>query len=128
MNQDFISQTPLDQMVTTDYGQMLKASVPYLPPRSRQILSIYEKARELINTVSLFENFEENSRNGELSAMSVPSRDPMDMLNEIREFCYGPSRERLDQIVNMMVMVQMLKIMNQPDSCPGNEKKEGFHE
>ena len=28
MNQEFISQTPLDQMVSSDYGQMLKASIP----------------------------------------------------------------------------------------------------
>jgi len=46
MNQDFISQTPLDQITGTDYGQMLKAAIPYLPARSRQILSIYEKAME----------------------------------------------------------------------------------
>ena len=54
MNQDFISQTPLDQITGTDYGQMLKAAIPYLPARSRQILSIYEKAMEFRNTVSIF--------------------------------------------------------------------------
>ena len=48
MNQDFISQTPLDQITGTDYGQMLKAAIPYLPARSRQILSNYEKAMELL--------------------------------------------------------------------------------
>ena len=48
MNQDFISQTPLDQITGTDYGQMLKAAIPYLPARSRQILSIYEKAMECV--------------------------------------------------------------------------------
>ena len=54
MNQDFISQTPLDQITGTDYGQMLKAAIPYLPARSRQILSMYEKAMEFRNTVSIF--------------------------------------------------------------------------
>ena len=56
--------------------------------------------------------------------MSMPVRDPMEMLNEIRGFCYGRSRERLDQIVNMMAMVQMLQIMNQPY----NSQKEELHE
>ena len=124
MNQEFISQTPLDQMVSTDYGQMLKASIPYLPPRIRQILSVYEKALEFINTVSFFGNFGNSRENDGLCAMSMPDRDPMEILNEIRGFCYGPSKEKLDQIVNMMAVIQMLKIMNQPD----NSQEEEFHE
>ena len=66
MNQDFISQTPLDQITGTDYGQMLKAAIPYLPARSRQILSIYEKAIEFRNTVSIFgkKNYENKGRKG----------------------------------------------------------------
>ena len=38
MEQEYISQTALDQMVTDDLTQMLKAAVPYLPPAGRQIL------------------------------------------------------------------------------------------
>ena len=55
MDQDFISQTALDQMVISDRDQMLKASVPYLPPKGQQILSVYEKAKELVNTVSQYD-------------------------------------------------------------------------
>ena len=54
MNQDFISQTPLDQITGTDYGQMLKAAIPYLPARSRQILSIYEKSNRISKYSFLF--------------------------------------------------------------------------
>lgn len=39
MEQNFISQTPLDRMVSSDCGQMLKAAIPYLPASGRQILS-----------------------------------------------------------------------------------------
>ena len=49
MEQNFISQTPLDRMVSSDCGQMLKAAIPYLPASGRQILSVYEKAMELKN-------------------------------------------------------------------------------
>ena len=118
MNEDHISQTLLDQMVSSDFGQMIKAAVPYLPPRGQQIFSIYEKAAELLNTVSIFGRADSGNT---LSAMSMPVRDPMDMINEIRDFCYGPSRDKLNQMVNMMAMVQMLQLMNQPD---GNKKEE----
>lgn len=121
MNDDHISQTMLDQMVSSDRGQLIKAAVPYLPPKGQQIFSVYEKATELLNTVSIFGRAGSGSS---LSAMSMPAQDPMDMINEIRSFCYGPSRDKLNQMVNMMAMVQMLQLMNQPDSS----KKEDANE
>ena len=54
MNDDQVAQTLLDQMVSSDQGQMIKAAIPYLPPKGQQIFSIYEKAAEFLNTVSIF--------------------------------------------------------------------------
>ena len=113
MNEDHIAQTLLDQMVSSDRGQLIKAAIPYLPPKGQQIFSVYEKTAELLNTVSLFGRAGSDSN---LSAMSMPAQDPMEMINEIRNFCYGSSRDKLNQMVNMMAMVQMLQLMNQPDS------------
>lgn len=121
MNDDHIAQTLLDQMVSSDRGQLIKATIPYLPPKGQQIFSVYEKAAELLNTVSIFGRSDSESS---LSAMSIPAQDPMDMINDIRSFCYGPSRDKLNQMVNMMAMVQMLQLMNQPD----NNKKEDANE
>lgn len=121
MNDDHIAQTLLDQMVSSDRGQLIKAAIPYLPPKGQQIFSVYEKATELLNTVSIFGRSDSESS---LSAMSIPAQDPMDMINDIRSFCYGPSRDKLNQMVNMMAMVQMLQLMKQPD----NNKKEDANE
>ena len=121
MNDDHIAQTLLDQMVSSDRGQLIKAAIPYLPPKGQQIFSVYEKAAELLNTVSIFGR---SGSESSLSAMSIPAQDPMDMINDIRSFCYGPSRDKLNQMVNMMAMVQMLQLMKQPD----NYKKEDAHE
>ena len=121
MNEDHITQTLLDQMVSSDRGQMIKAAIPYLPPKVRQIFSIYEKATEFLNTVSIFGSADSD---GNLSAMSLPAQDPVDILNDIRGFCYGPSRDKLNRMLNMMAMVQMLQLMNQPD----NSQKEDANE
>ena len=56
--------------------------------------------------------------------MSIPAQDPMDMINEIRCFCYGPSRDKLNQMVNMMAMIQMLQLMNQPNGTQKEESNE----
>lgn len=47
MNEEQISQTLLDQMVSSDRGQMIKAAIPYLPPKGQQIFSVYEKRLNL---------------------------------------------------------------------------------
>jgi len=90
MNEEQISQTLLDQMVSSDRGQMIKAAIPYLPPKGQQIFSVYEKAVEFINTVSVFSK---RSSGSDLCAMSMPAQNPVDIVNDIRSFCYGPSRD-----------------------------------
>lgn len=109
MEQEFISQTALDQMVVSDRDQMLKAAVPYLPPQGQRILSVYEKARELQNTISLF------SGGGKEHGVSMcAAAEPMEAINDIRRFCYGESRNMLDRMVNMMAVVEMMRVMNNP--------------
>ena len=74
-----------------------------------------------LNTVSVFSK---RSSGSDLCAMSMPPQNPVDIINDIRSFCYGPSRDKLDQMVNMMAMVQMLQLMNQP----ADGEKEDSHE
>ena len=107
---DSISQTFLDQMVSTDRGQMLKAAIPYLPPSGRRIVSLYTKAQEFANTVSLFSG---NSNEVEICSAPAQDTDPLAMLQDIRRYCYGESRRNMDQIINMMALVQMMQIMRE---------------
>ena len=52
MNEDSVTpMTPLDSMVCQDSVQILKAVVPYLNGSGKQIVSVYAKALELINTI-----------------------------------------------------------------------------
>ncbi|MDO4305274.1 MAG: hypothetical protein Q4C77_00455 [Eubacteriales bacterium] len=108
--QDFIGQTALDQMVGSDRCQMLKAAIPYLPPSGRRFVSLYTKVQELANTVELFSP---SNQSMEMCAASVPNTDTLSMLQDIRRFCYGESRKKLDEMVNMMAVVQMLQMLRQ---------------
>lgn len=108
MDQEQISQTTLDQMVSNDKSQMLKAAVPYLPPKGQQILSLYAKIQELKNTMELF-----SDKRPSMEICTAPAADPMEMLQEIRRFSYGDSARNLDQLTSMLAFVEMLKIMNE---------------
>lgn len=117
MEPEFIAQTALDQMVITDQGQLLKALIPYLPPREQQLFSLYAKAKEFSNTLNLFGS---GSQAQPMRMQAVSASQPVDILNDLRRYCFGNTRRALDQITNMMAMAEMIKVMNSTipeDSC-----------
>ena len=95
MDQEYIAQTALDQMVGTDQGQLLKALIPYFPPRQQQFLSVFAKARELSNTVALFTKPSEAMQ---IQAAAAPAQ-PLEVINDLRRMAemlrmiYEPSPE-----------------------------------
>ena len=116
MEEEMISQTKFDQLVSDDQSQMLKTFIPYLSPKSQRLLSVFTKVRELSNTLALFQG-----RQPEMQICTSPAVSPSELLNDIRKFSYGRSREQLDQISNFMVMMQMIQIMNNSESEEGDE-------
>jgi hypothetical protein len=101
------AQTALDQMVGDEVSQLLKAAIPYLPARHQQIVSIYAKARELSNAVSLF------SPEGDTVRIQAQSEEPVDsleMLKDIQRFCYGNSKSMLTQAINLISMLRISQL------------------
>ena len=78
MDQELISQTALDQMVSSDQTQLIKAAVPYLPPSARQIISLYTKLEELSNTMALF-----SPGRTDMQICENTAADPVEMLQDM---------------------------------------------
>lgn len=112
MEQNLHPQTALDRMVTTEKNQVLKASLPYLPPSGQRILSIYTKFTELSNTLALFPGGGQDMRICEAPSEPV---SPLSYLQEIRQYLDGPAGNKADNMIHMMLMVQILQLMNTPD-------------
>ena len=108
MDQENISQTALVQMVSSDQGQLLKAAVPYLPPQGQQMLSVYSKLQELFNTIRLFSP----DRQGMQSCAAAAS-DPLEILQDLRRFSYGHSRQMLDRTADMIALIEIMKVINE---------------
>lgn len=70
MEQETIAQTMLDQLVTDENSQMLKALIPYLSFSGQRILAAYAKTQELCNTLQLF------SRPQNVCRSAVPGNEP----------------------------------------------------
>ena len=63
------------------------------------------------NALSLMSN---DTKDG-MHALSAEQPEPLEMLQDIRRYCSGDTREKLDSLVNMLSMIQMMQIMNEQD-------------
>lgn len=109
MEQEAITQTAFDQLVCSEEGQMLKAMIPYMSLKGQQILSAYTKIQELQNTMTVFSR----AHRQEMQICSAAASDPIEILEDVRKFCYGQTRKQLDQLSNMLVMIQLMQTMNE---------------
>lgn len=106
-DQETYLMTPLDQMLSSESLQILKAAVPYAPPDMQKFLSVYAKARELRAALLLFPSGEN------LQAMSAePARfSPTEMLDDICRFVPDPARENLERLSSALAAARMFRCM-----------------
>lgn len=103
--------TDLDQMVSDDQIQILKAAIPYVSSSGQRLLSVYSKTRELLNTLTLFPQQDGDMR----ICGSDVEMQPLDLLSEIRPFCSGKMQEQIDQIIQMFAMLQMIELFQEQE-------------
>ncbi len=97
--------TPFDTAVSKDSFQILKATLPYLPPNMQRMLAIYTKFSELSNTISYFRNF-----SPELQMMSYPqAMQPLDFLSDLRQYTCGNLQNSIDQMLFAFNAIQLMQ-------------------
>lgn len=113
MEQESHPQTALDRLVSTEQTQMLKAALPYLPFAGQRMLSVYTKFTELKNTLYLFP-----ANQGDMSVCEAPApvSSPLEFLQELRPYCSGETGNKMDQMIHMIVMAQMLRLFQDVSS------------
>ena len=110
---DSLRMTPLDQMVSSESLQLLKAAIPYTPPDLQKFLSIWAKMQELSNALSLFPG------SSGIQSMSVdtPKTSTADMLSDILQFASGETKKTLEQVSSALTAMQMFQsLQNDPIS------------
>lgn len=106
--------TDLDQMVSDDQLQILKAIIPYVSPHGQRFLSLYSKVRELHNTMNLLPK--QNSDMRICGSDSDAAMPPLDILNEIRPFCSESAQKQIDQVIQIFAMLQMAELFQDSDN------------
>lgn len=113
------SQSFLDEMIEEDSVQILKAALPYLPVSGQSFVSIFAKILELQNTIRLFAGSNDRVQ---LCAQSQEKTNPLEMLTACSNVCHGAVKERLDNLISTIAMIQMFELsQNQERSQPPYE-------
>ena len=118
-NSSLTPMTPLDSMVSDDTLQMMKATLPYLPPRQARMLAVFAKFRELKNTLSL-----QPARSDAFQAMSTSA--PLDddaLLNALKTYGGEKGKQMVENVQQMKDMFQLISLM-QSTSFSDKEGKE----
>ena len=118
------NQSLLDEMVSEDSIEMLKAALPYLSPQGQSFISVFAKFLELKNTLRLFRP---QARNTEICAQSRDKNNPLEMLSACSSVCHGRTKEQLDNIIQTLTMLQMFELSQKPVPQDPLEKEVNIH-
>ncbi len=125
MNEETTPMTPLDQMVSGESLQLIKAAVPYLPQQGQRFLSLYAKFAEFRNTLALF------SQPREMSAMSQPERQmlpPMELLDELARYSGGALRENVKNLQQTFSLALAMQEMSAQEMQGGENDERRMDE
>lgn len=103
----FTPMTPLDTLVSDDNLQMMKAALPYLPPRQARMLAVLAKFQELKNTLSM-----QPSRSDAIQAMSTSA--PLDddaLLKALKTYGGERGKQMVNNVQQMKDMFQLISMM-----------------
>ena len=120
------NQSLLDEMVSEDSIEMLKAALPYLSPQGQSFISVFAKFLELKNTLRLFRPA---AGNAEICAQSRDRANPLEMLSACSSVCHGRTKEQLDNMIQTLTMLQMFELSQsqRPVSQNPLEKEADVH-
>lgn len=106
-NKNMPFMTALDQMISDDSMQALKASIPYISPSGQQFLSIFVKFLEFQKTIQLFSNHHGTMH---MASADDPQASPVEILQDIRQYTSGTVQEKIDTILNALQTIQIFQM------------------
>jgi len=97
---DILQLTELDNLVSKNQLQMIKAAIPYISVNEQRLFSVFVKAKELMNTVSLCEESADNSIG--ICSLETEETSPVDMMNAMKKYASEPERDFIDLVTNFL--------------------------
>lgn len=111
--------TALDEMISGDSLQMMKAAVPYLTPRAAGFIAVFAKMQELQNTLRLYRQ----ASTAGVQAMSAdrPQPTPSELLNELQQYAGAQGQQAISSIRQLLDTMQLIQMFQENDTMPSTE-------
>ncbi|MCI8514753.1 MAG: hypothetical protein HFI93_09060 [Lachnospiraceae bacterium] len=116
--EETLKTTELDSRVGNPRLQMLKASLPYLPPEGQRFAAILTKWFEFQTTLRLFDNPEEILS---ICEVKEPPPGPFGVLDEIKKYGSPEDRSQIEfaknfvQAMNLYRQMEAMQKENEPE-------------
>lgn len=101
-----IRLTDFDYLLADPHLQMMKAAIPYMPPRQQRMLSMMIKMQELNRTRSFF-NQEEVSAMG--LGGGIQKTSAIEMLQAMKPYAGPKEQELIEMLENIQLMMQAIQ-------------------
>lgn len=110
MEEDNIkAKTAFDAATHTHYLEIIKAAIPYIGSSGQRVVSMYVKASELAETMTMFSRPD----SGITAQGSGGGGSMLDMLNDIKAVCTNKEQESINMIINFFNAYQIFGNYNQ---------------
>lgn len=88
--------------------QLMKAAIPYFNIEEQKLIHIFIQVQELTNTLALFHS----KSNIQMCAAEHKEVSLVEMLSDLKEYCYDSEKETIDMILNFMNIFEMYNTYN----------------
>lgn len=116
---DIPRMTALDQMVSDDSLQAMKAVIPYTSSKEQQLLSVLIKFMELKRT---FQMFQQPGNDMKMASAEPAALSPSEMLQDIRQYTGGNVRESIDSLLNAFQTIQVFQMYQEMEEEKSNHE------
>lgn len=104
------AKTAFDAATQSHHLEIIKAAIPYINTSEQRVISVYVKASELVETMTIFRRPETNIG---ITAQGNGGGSMLDMLNDIKAVCTNKEQETINMIINFFNAYQMYHTYNQ---------------
>lgn len=99
------AKTAFDAATQSHHLEIIKAAIPYINNSEQRVISVYVKASELAETITLFGS--PNANIGITAQGSGNGGGMLEMLNDIKAVCTTKEQEAVNMVINFFNAYQM---------------------
>lgn len=98
------TKTAFDAAIQIHQLEIIKAAIPYINASEQKLISVYVKASELMDTITIFQKPEASVG---ICSLGDKEGSLLDMLTDIKAVCTNTEKETVNMLINFLNAFQL---------------------